>query len=265
MSLRDDIKDFLTFPSIEEQIGAKPKFGRLILKDERNKEYPLKKLLRSAKPTVKARKERIWRPHWQGNQGNTSMCTAYSFLHYFEHDPVRHPRSYGKYKDAPYPCIDPRILYCEAQQLDPWPGGCNTGQPDSYDGTSVLAMMQVAQARGYISEYHWETKDVDNVAQAVLLLGPVIIGSDWYRNMMLRQGDKNTPDSLLLATGPKVGGHAYLIDEINLTSKRKGREVGIFNSWGIDWGWAGRAYMSLDTLEKLMREDGEVCIATEIK
>jgi len=273
-TLKDEIEKFLTFPSIEEQIGAKPKFGRLILQDERSKDHPLRAIAsKDVKPTVKPRKERKWRARWQGNQGSSSMCTAFSFLHCFEHEPINHPRSYGKYKGCPIPCVDPRILYCEAQQIDPWPGGCRgfkiedpkTISPFSdYDGTSVLAMMKVAQTRGYISEYNWEFSNVDTVVETVMNKGPVIVGTNWYRQMELKPNDPNTNEALLLAQGSLVGGHAYLIDEVNLTRKGKGREIGIFNSWGPEWGWSGRAYMSLDTLEKLIREDGEVVFATEI-
>lgn len=263
--IRKELEKFLYFPPISEQIGARPSFGRLILHDERNKEYPLRRLANKlTEPSVKKRYKRKWRARWQGNQGNSSMCTAYSFLHFFEHEPINHPRSRGKYKGKPTPIVDPRELYCEAQQLDPWPGGCGlVPARDAYDGTSVLAMMKVAQARGYISEYSWEYSNVDNVINALLHVGPVIVGTNWYRGMELRANDANTLNALLLAEGALTGGHAYLLDEVSLEKKNKGREIGVFNSWGSDWGWSGRAYMSLDTLEKLMREDGEVCLATE--
>lgn len=263
--IRKELEKFLYFPPISDQIGAKPHFGRLILHDERSKEHPLRKLANKLeKPSVKKRYARKWRSHWQGNQGQSSMCTAFSFLHFFEHEPINHPRSYGKYKGFPHPVIDPRILYCEAQNEDPWPGGCSPNPAnDAYDGTSVLAMMKVAQRRGYISEYAWEYSNVDNVINALLNVGPVIAGTNWYRDMELRKNDPNTKEALLLPTGGLVGGHAYLIDEYDSSKARKGREFGIFNSWGPSWGWNGRAFISIETLEQLMREDGEICLATE--
>lgn len=266
-NLHSEIEKFLTFPLISEQIGAKSRFGRLILHDERNKDFPLRALSKklAPKPTIKQRTERKWRARWQGDQGNTSMCTAYSFLHFFEHEPINHPRSFGKYKGKPYPIVNPRELYCEAQQLDPWPGGCGTkDKGDDYEGTSVLAMMKVAQGRGFISEYAWEYSNLENVIKTLLEIGPVMVGTNWYSGMELNQSDGNSRNAILVPEGRLVGGHAYLLDEINLTKARKGTEIGIFNSWGPNWGWNGRAFISLDNFEKLMREDGEVCLATEL-
>lgn len=270
-TLKSEIEKFLTFPSIEDQIGSMPGYGRLILKDERSTlpEHSLKQKLRSTsiKPTVKTRRERKWRSRWQGDQGSSSMCTAFSFLHFFEHEPINHPRYRGRFKGFPYPVIDPRILYCEAQELDPWPGGSkivNNNLISDYDGTSVLAMMKVAQNRGFISAYSWEFTNIETIIEAILTIGPVIIGTNWYRGMELKKNDPNAQEGLLVSEGSIVGGHAYLLDEVNLTKKGKSREIGIFNSWGVDWGWSGRAYMSLSTLERLMREDGEVAFPTEV-
>jgi hypothetical protein len=262
--IRKEIEKFLDFPPISEQIGAKPHFGRLILKDERSKEHPMRKLA-AKPPSVKMRKERSWRPRWKGDQGSSSMCTAFSFLHLFESEPINHPRSYGRFKGAPTPVLDPRILYCEAQQIDPWPGGC--GQlmhQDAYDGTSVLAMMKVAQNRGFISEYAWEFNNVDTIVDALLNHGPVIVGTDWFENMSLKVGQHNQQEALLIPTGRLEGGHAYLLDGVNLSKGAKGKEIRILNSWGKMWGWSGHAYMSLETLDFLLRRDGEAVIVKEV-
>ena len=260
--IQKEISKFLTFPPISEQIGALPGFGRLKVKDERSKEFPMRKMAQKGKKYSK--RERNWRAHWQGNQGFSSMCTAFSFLHLFEHEPINHPRSYGKYKGFPYPVIDPRILYCEAQNIDPFPGGCGSSENnDAYEGTSVLAMMKVAQQRGYISAYAWEFINVDNIVESLLMHGPVIVGTDWFENMSLRPGQHNAGEALLLPTGKPEGGHAYLLDGVNLTRGFKGKEIRIFNSWGNMWGWSGRAFMSLDTLDFLLKRDGEAVIVEE--
>jgi hypothetical protein len=37
------------------------------------------------------------------------------------------------------------------------------------------------------------------------------------------------------------------------------------NSWGPEWGRQGRAYLTFDTLDHLIKMDGEAAVATEIK
>lgn len=258
----------LNFPLVplSEQVGAKPFFGRLQLKDPRSDEYPLEAHLpRKLSTSEKKMNHRKWRGRWHGNQGSTSYCTAYSLLHLWEMEPINHPRSYGQWKGKPMPIFSPRELYCEAQAIDPWPGGCGKVITlDAYDGTSVTAMMQVAKNRGMISEYAWEYKRIENVIEYLMHVGPVIAGTNWYDGMMLPEKErKSNPQALLNATGSLVGGHAYVLDEIDLRKSRKGFEIGVFQSWEDDWGLAGRAYMSIETLERLMLEDGEICLVKE--
>src|SRR5687768_11923243 len=94
-------------PPIEEQPGAKPHFGRLKLVDTKNHDFPMSEKLRSAKrpPSTKKRK---YRPYWQGDQKQTSECTIYTLMHWFEMGPVSHPRSRGKYKGKPKPLVSTR-------------------------------------------------------------------------------------------------------------------------------------------------------------
>jgi hypothetical protein len=247
---------FIEYEEIEEAPGNKPKFGRLELVDQRNFEYPLKDVLRKAKRSVKLRTQRSWQARWWGDQGSSSMCTIFSMLHLLEHSPVTFPAS----KKHEKPLRNPRQMYCRAQNIDPWPGGCGaTERKDAYDGTSVLAAVQVFEEEGFIESYHWEYNDVDNVVAAVRDHSPVLIGSNWYAKM-------NTPEfitGIIHPTGKLVGGHAYLIDGIDLRKASKDRAVRIFNSWGKGWGQQGRAYMSIDSLESLLKNHGEVCIVKE--
>lgn len=260
-----NLPEYIIAPPISEQPGAKPRFGRLKLLDTRSLEYPMEPQVRSKR--VGLRKQRKWRKRWHGTQGNYPYCTAYAALHYFEHEPVNHPRSYGKYKGKPTPLFDPRVLYCAAQQKDPWPGGCGQSYPlDSYDGTSLSAMLAVMKDFGMVTDYYWEFKNVDTIIKALLTTGPVMVGTNWYSDMLLdgRGKIKNKRDAIITPTGSIEGGHAYILDEIDLTPKNKDIAIGMFNSWE-SWGYGGTsAYMSLDSLETLMREDGsEFALATE--
>jgi hypothetical protein len=235
---------------VENEPGNAPKFGRLELIDRRNFEYPLTDALRRVPKRVRIRTQRSWRARWHGNQGNSSMCTIFSMLHLLEHSPVTFPR----YKKWEKPLVDPRSAYCRAQQLDPWPGGCGSKQnKDAYDGTSILAAVQTFEELGFVESYHWEYFEVDRVVEAVRDLSPVLIGSNWYKGM-----NKPDKEGIIRPTGKLVGGHAYLIDGIDLRKASKEKAIRIYNSW--DWS---RAYMSLDSLEFLLKNHGEICIVKE--
>jgi C1A family cysteine protease len=57
-----------------------------------------------------------------------------------------------------------------------------------------------------------------------------------------------------------VGGHAYLINGMDV---KRGLARGK-NSWGRGWGKAGAFRIPLDDLDRLIREDGEACLALEV-
>ena len=61
-------------------------------------------------------------------------------------------------------------------------------------------------------------------------------------------------------TGRFVGGHAYLINGVDLNKK----VFRIKNSWGKSWGLGGHAYISFNDMTRLIRENGEICLATEV-
>ena len=212
-------------------------FGRLVHPDARDASYPMRGVV--ALTTDPARTSRSWFANgWWGNQRPTSICVAYSWAHWLEDGPVPQPGT--------APVVDPSHLYREAQKIDEWPG-------EGYDGTSVRAGAKVLQSMGYIASYHWGTT-LDEVVRALLHVGPVVVGTNWYAGMM-------TPDAqaLIRPQGSIVGGHAYVLDGVNT----KTRLVRVKNSWGRTWGKKGFAYLTFGALEQLIREDGEACLALE--
>jgi len=125
---------------------------------------------------------------------------------------------------------------------------------NSYDGTSVRAGAKVLQSAGYINGYNWAW-DIDTTVNALLTLGPVVVGTWWYYDMFFPN-----KENIITATGNKIGGHAYLLDGVNVKKKL----IRIKNSWGRDWGKKGFAYISFDDMDKLIKDYGEVCMANEI-
>lgn len=185
-----------------------------------------------------------WANGWWGNQLSTPQCVAYTGLHLLEDGPITHaPRAPGQ-----GPVINPYLLYKELQRNDEWPG-------ENYDGTSVRALMKVLRRDGYIGSYHWAW-DLDTVIDYLRVEGPVGVGTWWYYDMFFPD-----PTGLIHIRGGRVGGHAYLLNGVNV--KRK--IVRFKNSWGRGWGRLGHGYMTFDSLARLIQEDGEAAIATELQ
>lgn len=93
------------------------------------------------------------------------------------------------------------------------------------------------------------------MVKALLEVGPVVVGTWWYSGMM--NPDK---DGLVYPIGNKLGGHAYVLNGVNTN---KGL-VRIKNSWSRKWGRRGYAWLSIDDLDLLIKDDGEACLATEL-
>ena len=43
----------------------------------------------------------------------------------------------------------------------------------------------------------------------------------------------------------------------------KKQQFRIKNSWGLGWGQQGHAYISFSDMTRLIKEQGEICLATE--
>lgn len=69
-------------------------------------------------------------------------------------------------------------------------------------------------------------------------------------------------------TGPDEGGHAWLIIGANRNRGNPDRTKGairMINSWGDSWGsQRGRAWITFRDLDKLIQDDGEACVASEV-
>jgi hypothetical protein len=213
--------------------------GRLSAKDDRDKNYLI---ANSPLYATSSLTSRYWDDEqWWGNQGSTSQCVAYAWTHWLEDGPILQP-------STPQPIVNPAIVYNQAQKIDEWPG-------ENYNGTSVRAGAKVLQAQGFILNYLWAF-NLTHLVNTVLNVGPVVVGTRWYRNMFY----PNKKTGLITATGPLAGAHAYIINGVD-TKKRLFR---IKNSWGRNWGLQGRAFISFDNMNSLIKLRGEVCLATEL-
>lgn len=142
-------------------------------------------------------------------------------------------------------------LYHTAQTLDDQPG-------ENYSGTSVLAGAKAATNFGFLSEYHWAFS-VDDVINALIHVGPVVLGIEWHEGMY------EAPAGVLSPTGPVVGGHCITaVGYVEADASISGKEAVILqNSWGADWGLGGLAQITKDDLAALLANDGEACVPTK--
>lgn len=139
-----------------------------------------------------------------------------------------------------------RWFYKEAQKVDPWEG-------EAYEGTSVLAVMQVLQRIGALKEFRWAGAGSGDVLMDVILgirnEGPGLAGLSWYSNCM--NVDK---DGYIHPTGDIVGGHAILIRGVSIAK----RYFLLSNSWNLGWGVEGDCKVSFDEMGPWLENGGEV-------
>ena len=168
------------------------------------------------------------------------MCVGYAWAHWIEDGPIEH--------GGLAPIVPPNLIYKEAQKLDEWVG-------ENYDGTSVRGAAKYLKNTNKISSYLW-TYDINVLINTLLTTGPVVVGTNWYTSMFYP--DKN---GLIKVSGGLAGGHAYVLNGVD-TIKKLFR---IKNSWGSNWGQQGHAYITFSDMNKLIKQNGEVCLAIENK
>lgn len=183
--------------------------------------------------------QKYWDPNgWWGDQGDSPLCVGYAWAHWIEDGPIGHPGA--------APILLPTKIYEEAKKVDEWPG-------EDYDGTSVRGAVKYLRSIGWVRSYYWAF-DLSTIVSYLLNCGPMVVGTYWYSNML-------SPNrvGLVRASGEIVGGHAYVLNGIDLVSRR----IRFKNSWGKSWGRVGHAYISFTDMARLISQQGEACVAVE--
>lgn len=214
---------------IVEEAAMKRKYGYYRIEDPRDFSYRVK-----ARPTFATRK--LWRASWVGDQLDTPHCVGFAWAGWLACEPL-------------VQFLDPHGIYEVAQHFDEWVG-------NDYDGTSVRAGAKVLRSLGFCAEFRWATT-VDEMINAVLTHGPMVVGTRWYEGM----SNPSPEAGLIRPVGILEGQHAYLVRGVD-TIKQLFR---VRNSWSRQWGKGGDAFVSFIDMETLLLEDGEACIATELR
>jgi len=118
---------------------------------------------------------------------------------------------------------DARWLWNRAKEVDEWPDT----NPGDDNGTSVRAAMDVLRGRGHVP---WGKQSP--------LLAEGISANRWARTV------------------------SEVLDALKSPASERMGAVRILNSWGVN-GYPHRVWMPLDTLQRLIDEDGECTIVTD--
>jgi hypothetical protein len=221
--------------------------GRLLAVDERDRDYRAREMQAAAIGTpVRRRKQRYFlgpaHRDWR-SQGRVSSCTEHALTNKLCGHPIPRPL-----REIPW---QQHELYYEAQKVDEWPG-------ESYEGTSGRAICRAARDRGLVSAW-WNAFTVDEVLDLLLAdnadwphTGPVIIGVNWYTDML--DLDEH---GFVRVGGHVVGGHEVCLIGANQTTETL---FGI-NSWD-----SMRLFrLSFADFRRLLeQEDGDAIFPVEV-
>lgn len=181
------------------------------------------------------------------DQGNLGSCTGNAIVGTLGCSPY-----YETLSDSQQLMLTENLavkLYSTATGLDPFPGV----YPPTDTGSDGLSVAKAAKDAGYISGYTHAFSLND--ALAALVLGPVIIGINWY------EGFDNPDGTGRIAVGGQVrGGHEVCLWRIEAANKR----VWLKNSWSADWGIDGTAWFSFDDFGRLLNEDGDCTVVVPL-
>lgn len=212
--------------------------------DPRSKNFPVAAVLR----TSIRRRNKLWHVGPILDQAAEGACVGFGWTAEALARPVAARLGLMKAATPRDPQEFARYVYRTAQKNDEWAG-------EDYEGTSVLAGAKVMQRVGLIRQYRWAF-NVEQVADAVLANGPVVIGVPWYEGMY------EAPNGVLKVRGSLVGGHCLLVVGYRVKDYRLGGEDGFVlqNSWGESWGDKGLAIIKKSDLALLLKDDGEACV-----
>jgi hypothetical protein len=191
-------------------------------------------------------RSRFWLPGRQLDQQQEGACVPHAVVGDALASPVR----------VRFPS-DPQALaftaYDWCRKNDEFPG-------EDYDGTSVNTGMKWYRAQGLVESWWW-CKTPEELIQALIQLGPAVIGIPWREGMY-----ETRPDGLVEVSGRVVGGHALLVNGYSPKYGKLGEVLRWKNSWGPGYGRNGHGYIRLDAFEQLaFRGEGEVAISVNRK
>lgn len=215
---------------IPEDVVPGKRLGRHLEHDPRSRSFAVE-----AAPlgTLKSVRHKRLVPIY--DQGNTGSCTGNACAGALSTRPYGH-----HFHEA-----TALALYAGATRVDDFPGTF----PGTDSGSTGLAVAKAAQQRGLISSYsHAFSLEA---ALTALQTSAVLVGISWRAGL-----DHPMADGLAHYVGSVRGGHELCMDEIDVERQH----VGFSNSWGSDWGAAGRFFITWQDLGAALDDQGDVTV-----
>jgi hypothetical protein len=229
-----------------------PRVDRVPHYDERSRDYRVRTLIDANPRLPKPRVHHPARPSL--NQKAEGACVGFSIATGLNASPKRRRPAMTN--------PQARELYWLAQRNDPWPGGSYAGADPRYEGTSLLAGLQVARRQGLIASFYWcgagSGTAVDDVVESISKIGGVLFGIRWLECMYLTESGGVVvidPDS------PQVGYHAVWAHSFRYAplpgrgGRKKIEHVVWQNTWGPSYGAKfhgipGHGFVTIEDLER---------------
>lgn len=219
-------------------IPSRPKLDVRFHKDPQSRAYATRSLIGRV-----ARFKRVWTTRKAGplDQDNTGHCVGFSCAGGL----ASKPQSYEVDNDTGHK------IFWAAQSIDQSEGRIYD------DGATMLAGLKACQRANYFTKYGWNF-GIDDTINWIVRRGPALLAINWYESMFW------PVDGLISVGGPLAGGHAILANGFWPKHPTFGDVLVLTNSWGKGWGINGRGYLPVESLDKLLKEDGESAAPTEL-
>lgn len=212
-----------------------PPFDRLVHFDERSKGH---RVFKTPSDILEPR-NKTWQIVKHLDQGREGACVGAGITQALIADPVC---AFGL--DMPYA---KKRVYWPAQLEDPWPGSSMPGDHPFYEGTAVVAGLEIVRKLGWIDSYKW-VFSFQEFCSAMSYAGPAVMGLKMREGMM--EIDR---DGFLRPIGEVIGGHCLVCKGIDVQNQL----FILHNSWGDEWGISGDCYVSFEDMEKMLADQGE--------
>lgn len=221
-----------------------PVLDRIPFFDPRSRNFPVRPLLTAPTATPDLTRKRVWTPGPLLNQGQEGHCVGFGEAGELGATPVKVPVDDAFAHD----------LFFAARRIDRGEGRLYT------DGATVIAGCKAAQELGLIRKYVW-CFSIEDVILAILRHSPVVIGINWYESMY-----ETDHRGMVTVGGSLVGGHCLYVNGWWPDHPEFSEDVFVWqNSWGTDYGVYGRGFIRREDLARLLAEDGEAVVFTDIR
>lgn len=236
-------------------LPADPRFGRHVNHDPRSRRFPV----RRRTPAAQFQSTRHVRHVPVFDQGQMGSCTGNAGLgclgtgvFFATMDDIETQRFPWTQEGAIW-------LYSEATQVDDFGGT----YPPEDTGSDGLSIAKVLHRYGLIAGYE-HAFGIEQLIQG-LMSTPAIVGTEWTEAM-----SEPDADGVIHPSGPTVGGHEYIADELVRMGDpfgpqhrpARGDMIGFTNSWGTSWGDDGRCYMDVYQFGELLARQGDATFFT---